>query len=239
MTVLHLSPDAPAWMHTAADVILYLHIGGGGLGILSGTVALLTRKGESLHRLAGTVFFVSMAVAYAIGAGVAPFLDDGQRTNTVAGVLALYLLVSSWVTAKRGDSSIGKFEVAGFIIAILAAMAGMLFMYQAARDPTGTIDGSPPQAFVVFASVGTIAAAGDLNAILRHGLSGPARIARHLWRMCVALFIATGSFFLGQQQVFPESLRGSPVLFVPVLLPLLFLIFWLIRVRLTNWFNNH
>jgi len=41
----------------------------------------------------------------------------------------------------------------------------------------------------------------DLNAILRKKLTAAQRISRHLWRMCFASFAATGSFFLGQQDV--------------------------------------
>jgi hypothetical protein len=63
-------------------------------------------------------------------------------------------------------------------------------------------------------------------------------IVRHLWRMCFGFFIATGSFFLGQQQVFPAWLRGSIVLFIPALLPLVLLIFWLFRVRFTNAYKR-
>ena len=33
------------------------------------------------------------------------------------------------------------------------------------------------------------------------------RIARHLWRMCFAFFIATGSFFLGQQDILPKAVQ--------------------------------
>lgn len=43
-----------------------------------------------------------------------------------------------------------------------------------------------------------------------------------------------GSLFLGQQQVFPAFLRGSPMLFIPAFLPLLLMIFWLVRVRFKN-----
>ena len=39
-------------------------------------------------------------------------------------------------------------------------------------------------------------------------ISGAQRITRHLWQMCVALFIAAASFFLGQAKVFPASVRG-------------------------------
>jgi hypothetical protein len=70
--------------------------------------------------------------------------------------------------------------------------------------------------------------------ILRGGISGAQRITRHLWRMCVALFIAAASLFLGQPNVFPASVRGSFILFVPEVAVLGLMIFWLIRVRFTR-----
>jgi hypothetical protein len=235
MSVLQFGPEAPMWARVGADVLLGLHIGGGSLGIISGTTALLARKGERLHRIAGTVFFLSMLTAYAIGAGVAPFLDDGQRTNFVAGVLALYLLISGWTTVMRRDPAPGTLDAAGLVLALSIVAAGLYFMRLAAQSPTHTIDGSPPQAFYMFVLGGSFAAAGDLNLLLRRGLSGVARISRHLWRMCFSLFIASGSFFLGQQQVMPAWLQGSAWLFLPALAPLAFLLFWLLRVRLAGW----
>lgn len=234
---LRAPPGAPEWQHFAADALLYLHIGGGTLGMLSGAVALLSRKGEWQHRFAGNVFFISMLITYAIGAGVAPFLSEGQRPNTIAGIMALYLLISGWMTVKRPENTSGRLEVFGLGVAVLVASAGGLFMYMGAHSASGTIDGSPPQAFLVFALAGTFAALGELNVILRGGISGAARVARHLWRMCFSLFIASGSFFLGQQQVMPEWMRDSPLLLVAALAPLAFMFFWLIRVRLTRWYK--
>jgi hypothetical protein len=235
---LRAPPGAPEWQHFAADALLYLHICGGTLGMLSGVGALLSRKGEWAHRFAGNVFFLSMLVTYAIGAGVAPFLSEGQRPNTIAGIMALYLLISGWMTVKRPENTSGRLEVFGLGVAVLVASAGGLFMYMGAHSASGTIDGSPPQAFLVFALAGTFAALGELNVILRGGIAGAARVARHLWRMCFSLFIASGSFFLGQQQVMPEWMRDSPLLLVVALAPLAFMFFWLIRVRLTRWYKG-
>jgi hypothetical protein len=83
-------------------------------------------------------------------------------------------------------------------------------------------------------SVILLAAVGDVRMLVRGGVFGKQRIARHLWRMCYALFTAAGSLFLGQQQVFPAFLRHINVLFVPAILPLVLRIFWLFRVRLTS-----
>jgi hypothetical protein len=235
--ILEAPPSSPWWLAIPAQTILVLHIAGGGIGILSGAATLLARKGSLLHRRAGTVFFVSMLVAYAIGAGVAPFLRDGQRPNFIAGIMALYLLITGWLAARRRTVPVGWVEKSGLAAALLVAGAGFLFMHMAANSPTGTIDGSPPQAFYVFAISGSFAAAGDLNVILRGGLAGVPRIARHLWRLCFSLFIASGSFFLGQQQVMPHWMQGSPLLYLPTFAPLAAMFYWLVRIRLGTRFR--
>jgi hypothetical protein len=53
--------------------------------------------------------------------------------------------------------------------------------------------------------------------------------------MCFSLFIASGSFFLGQAKVFPKPMRIYPLLAIPAFLPLVFLVYWLVRVSLTKW----
>jgi len=236
MTVLQVPPEAPVWAHVAADTILVLHITGGSVAMVAGAVALIARKGETLHRTAGTVFFLSMLLTAAIGAAVAPFLTEGQRPNTIAGILTFYLVLTAWTTVQRQDGGVARFAILGFFIALGSAIAGVLFALEAGQSPTGTIDNSPPQAFLFFMIVGGFAALTDLKVILLGGIAGAPRIARHLWRMCVGLFIAAGSFFLGQQQVFPDYLRGSAWLFVPTFAPLLIMLFWMVRVRLTNWY---
>jgi hypothetical protein len=74
--------------------------------------------------------------------------------------------------------------------------------------------------------------------LVRGGVSGSQRIARHLWRMCFGLFIASGSFFMGRQQIFPDFIRESNVLIFLTILPLLLLIFWLVRVRFTKLYER-
>jgi hypothetical protein len=222
----------------AAATILVLHISAGGIAILSGAAALLFRKGSHRHRMAGNVFFVSMLTLSAIGACVAPFLPD--RGSAVAGAFAFYLAATAWVTVRRPEGRIGVFEWGALLCALGIAVAGASLGWQGANSPRGLIDaqGQTHETAYAFAFLATLAAAGDLRLILRRGIVGAQRIARHLWRMCFALFIAAGSFFLGQQQVFPASVRGSPLLFVPVLAVLALMIFWLCRVRFTRVYKK-
>jgi hypothetical protein len=229
---LGVYPGAPPWSRIGGYGLLLVHIGGGATGLVAGYIAIFSRRGSAAHRMAGKVFFVSMFAAYAVGAAVAPFLDTGQRPNFVAGVLALYLLITAMLAARRRDPRVGVIEWAGLAIALLIAAAGGLFMFQGANDPSGTVDGSPPQAFLLFIVVGLAAAAGELQVLLKRTIRGPARISRHLWRMCASLFIAAGSFFLGQQQVLPPEVRGSFLQAVPVLLPVAAM---LLGLATTHW----
>jgi hypothetical protein len=89
-----------------------------------------------------------------------------------------------------------------------------------------------PAGMVFF--LGTVylcAGIGDLRLIRAGNIAGPRRLARHLWRMCFALFIATGSFFLGQMKFIPEPVRILPLLFALGVGPLFVLIYWMWRVR--------
>ena len=236
--ILHVTPGSSWWLFAAANLILFLHIAGGTVGIISGAVALLSRKGERLHRVAGTIFLVSMLIMATIGAAASPFLPVPSMPNVFAGILAFYLVATGWVAVKREDGRIGRFEKGGLGVALGIVAAGTSFILIAMNSPSGRIDNMPPEGFFMFVLVGAIAAAGDLKMILRGGISGSARIARHLWRMCAALTIASGSFFLGQQRIMPAYMRGSPWLFVPVIAPLLLMVFWLIRVRFMPRFKS-
>ncbi len=191
-----------------------------------------------MHRMAGNVFFVSMLTMSAIGACVAPFLPRPQWSSTLVAILTFYLVATSWVTIRRKQGGVGTFEIGAFLVALTVAVVLVTLGLQAANHPPGVLVDAPAPAYFVFAAIATLAAASDLRMILRGGLSAMQRITRHLWRMCVALLIATFSFFLGQQQVFPVSLRGSPILFVPEIAVLGALIFWLLRVQFTNWYKH-
>ena len=233
MSSLVISPEAPLALHVAAKAILVLHIGGGVLGIASGAVALLTRKGERIHRAAGNVFFLAMLTMAAIAVCVAPFLPDDPWTNTTAAVFTLYLVGTGWATVKRPEGAIGAFERLAIVVPLgIVTMGAWVALARPAATEAGGF--TTVYAFAVFSA---LAAVCDLKLIARRSLRSERRIARHVWRMCLGMFIATGSLFLGQQQVFPEALRGTAALTAPPLLVLAALLFWMLKVRLGRTFK--
>ncbi len=209
---------------------LIIHIGGGAVSLVSGFAALAAPKGRRIHRAAGTVFVLAMLVMALFAVIVA--LLRNQSLNTIAGAFTLYLIGTAWLAVRRPEATTGRAETAGFFVASAIAAASFMVGWNGLGA-----DGVPVAALYVFSGVAALGAAADLSMLMRGGVSGPSRIARHLWRMCTALFIASGSFFLGQADEIPAALRG-PYLFVPALLPLAALLFWMIRVRFTRAFKS-
>lgn len=228
---LQAPPGSPWWLTLAADALLFLHIAGGTVGLIAGAAALIARKGGRAHSIAGLTFVISMTIMASIGAAVSPFLPIPQRANVAAGLFTLYLVVSGWLAVRQKQIVPGRLDIAGLVVALSIVLAGAVWAVQASNSPTGTLDGSPPQAFYVFIVLSGLCVIGDVKMLVKGRLSGSPRLSRHLWRMSAALFIASGSFFLGQQRVMPIWMRGSPWLFVPALAPLVVMLYWLIRVR--------
>jgi hypothetical protein len=215
---------------------LILHASGGALGILAGAAALAVRKGARLHRAFGIAFCLGMLPMAPIGAYMAIF--EPQRGSVVVGIFTFYLVATAWATVRRKAGQVGVFEYGAPFIALGVAALLLMFGVQAARSPTGLLEGAPAAPHFLFACVAGFAAVLDLKLILRGGISGTQRIARHLWRMCAALFFAATVFFLGRQEVLPAFLQGSPILFVPAFAPLALMIFWLVRIRIGDRFKT-
>ena len=229
---LQLASDAPVLLRVAAGGVLGLHIGGATIGMAAGAVTMAARKGGRLHRVAGNVFFFAMLAMAGVGAVVSPMFPD--RISALMGAFAFYQTLTGWMAARRPAMSVGRFErgaAAGVLL-----LAGLTAWVAAigAGSPKGEVDELPYQIALVACALTLLCAGLDLRMIRAGGIAGPARVRRHLWRMCVALFIAFGSA-AGQPRVthlFPPAIRHSALLIMsPALITLGLMIFWMIRTR--------
>jgi len=228
---------------------LIAHICGGTVGLLSGTVALSVRKGSSRHALAGKVFVVSMITMAVFAVYLA--IVRHQPNNIGGGILTFYLIGTAWLTARRRNGETNRFDwillLIPLALGILSWMNGIKIVRSGAPSP----DGVPVGMTFFMGSVMLLAGAGDVRMLLRGGILGSARIARHLWRMCFGLFIASGSFFMGPSnrplrllstvglaQHLSPALFNTTLYLILTILPLIMLIFWIIRVRFKNAYKG-
>ncbi|HEY7769740.1 hypothetical protein [Longimicrobium sp.] len=210
---------------------LILHITAGSLALISGYIALFAAKGARVHRGSGAVFVYAMlamsilGIAVAAGRGVAPAI------NIPAGLLCSYLVVTALTAVRPVDAATRWLNAGAMLVAIGVSLTSLTFGIQAAAHG-GTRNGMPAFPFFMFGIVALLGSAGDLR-MIRSGVPprGSARIARHLWRMCFALFIAALSFFIGQADEFPKALRIPLLLAIPVLAPVVSMAYWVWRIR--------
>ena len=205
------------------SLLMGIHIAAGLLALPAGAAAAAARKGGMLHARAGTWFVGSMLVLGVTAAILEPF--RAQPGSPLNGIIVVYFVATAWVAARRSDGVAGRFEIAAGAAALGMAALTLWAALDGATTPTG------PGPVFAFAGLLLVGGLGDLTAVLRRKLTPAQRLSRHLWRMCFAFFIATGSFFLGQQDVLPQAVRGSPILFVLAFAPFAIMAFWLVRLR--------
>lgn len=214
--------------------MISLHIIGGLAGLISGTVALSARKGSGLHRKSGMIFVYAMLVMSATGAVIAALMPE--RVSVIAGMLTCYLVTTGLLTVRGRAREFRWMDVCAMLYALVVGFLSITFSIT--FSITGNTDGAGPIGFL-FGAVALLAAFGDIRMLLSRHMEWTHRIARHLWRMSFALWIATASFFLGQSDEFPEALRIMPLLCTPVLLVMLLMFYWLVRVLFTRWRPNN
>ena len=229
-------------LQAVTTVAFVLHIGGGTVGLVSGTTAAIARKGGRVHRAAGNVFFAAMLVMATFAAWLAVVMP-GQMVNLFIAGFATYLVTTAWLTARRAPGATGVAEkvalavgallTAPFVILSFQLVAGLPPLFKSAVPYKGPVE----IAIWGFTAVLAAAALGDVKVALAWGIAGAPRIARHLWRMCLGLTLAAGSAFTnGAARLLPGPYHVPPAFFLPQFLPLGLLIFWMIRVRLTGWY---
>lgn len=207
--------------------ILIIHICAGIIGLLSGIAAVLFREGSPRHRMTGNIFFISTLMMGLTAA----FLG-----NVFGGATALYLVTTGWLTGRRHEEETTIFDWGALLFGLAV---GVPIITNGIRIVSGSIAAKPgvPVGMILFlGSLVLLAAAGDVRMLVRGGVFfGSQRIMRHLWRMCFGLFIATESF-LAQGRVI--AFLGGPKILLLAVLPLILVIFWLVRVRFTKVYNT-
>ena len=210
-------------------MLLPIHIAAGGLALVLGAVALLVKKGGPTHRRSGLLFVYAMVVM----ATTAAILG-----NVVGGLMTIYFVGTALTTVRPASPWTRRINAAALTLAVGLVLFAIVGGVKDVNSPLLSPGGVPFRTIgvmsFILAIVLLLAAAGDLR-IMRFGLPrGGPRLARHLWRMCFALFIAAGSFFSIRErvaQVLPEPFTSGPMRALPIVLLFGTMFYWLWRVR--------
>jgi uncharacterized membrane protein len=219
------------------QLLLPIHIAAGGLAIVLGAVALLAKKGGTLHRRSGLLFVYAMLVM-GFSASVLGLRKSPTDGNVFTGLMTAYFVGTALTAVRPVSPWTRRINAAALAVIVGLALGSIVGGVKAFNSP-GLSPGGVPFRTVgvmsfVLATVMILAAAGDVR-VLRSGLPrGGPRLTRHLWRMCFALFIAAGSFFSIRERVakiLPAPFTSGPMRALPILLLFGAMLYWLWRVR--------
>jgi uncharacterized membrane protein len=206
-------------------MLLPIHIAAGGLAIVLGAVALSVKKGGTIHRRSGLVFVCAMFV---LG------ISAAMLGNVLGGLMTVYFVGTALTTILPESPWTRRSNVAALAVAVGVALVDIVAGVKAFNSPRGVLNGVPFLMLFFLATIMLLAAAGDMR-VIRFGMpSGRTRLARHLWRMCFALFIAAGSFFSIRERVakiLPEPFTTAPMRALPILLVFGAMFYWWWRIR--------
>ena len=207
---------------------LFVHVLCGGLGLLSGYVALYAAKGATLHRKSGLVFVCAMLTMAVTGLLVSAVEGVAPAINIPTALLTFYLVVTSLTTVRPLAARSSALDRAAMLMGLGIAIGCFALAINAIGQ--GGAEAGLAYPLFLFGGVALGGAEGDRRTIRAGGVRGPARLKRHLWRMCFALFVASIAFYLGPNRL-PEMLRSPILRGFGLLLPIAVMSTWLWRLR--------
>ena len=211
------------------SAIMLVHVTLGGVAILSGFLGLLSKKGKLVHRTAGKVFVFSMLFMAIAGSFIA--YQKPEMITFLAGLFTSYLVLSALVTVSHTWLLISWQGILLAVLSFCIGVAGLYYGYQASQSPDNLYDRFPAAPYFFFGGLALLAAILDLKVFIQKEIIGMQKIARHAWRMSLALLMATSSLFDGPgAKSFPDMLQGSSLLLLPQVIVAVLLIYWLIRI---------
>jgi hypothetical protein len=224
-------------MPSLSTFFLPVHVAAGALAMVFGFAALFARKGGTIHRRGGMLFVYAMLVM-GTTASILEFLKGAAIGNVVAALTSLYLVGTALTTVRPPSRWTRVINIAALAVAVGLVLLFVAGGVKSVSTPGLSGGGVPFRTIGIMSFIlGTLlllAAAGDVR-VMRSGMPrGGPRLARHLWRMCFALFIAAGSFFSIRERVakiLPEPLTSGPMRALPILLLFGAMFYWLWRVR--------
>lgn len=214
-------------------MLLTIHIAAGGLAIVLGAVAFVVKKGGTVHRRSGLLFVYAMLVM-GLTASMLACLRSPTDPQVRTGLLTAYFVVTALTTVRPASRWTRGINIAALLVALVLGSFALVGAVRIFNLPGRTYDGIPFFAPLLIGTVLFLAAAGDLRVLLSGMPRGGPRLARHLWRMGFALFIAAGSFFSIRERVasvLPEPFTTGPMRALPIVLLFGAMFYWLWRVR--------
>ncbi|MBA2302802.1 MAG: hypothetical protein H0W08_09230 [Acidobacteria bacterium] len=123
-------------------MLLPIHVAAGGLAMVLGAVALLVKKGGSIHRRSGLLFVCAMLVM-GTTASILGFRQSPTDENVFAGFMTAYFVGTALTTVRPASPWTRRFNVAALTVAVGLVLGAIVSGVKAVNNPGLSPGGVP------------------------------------------------------------------------------------------------
>ncbi len=205
--------------YSQTNSLIVVHVILGSVAFLVGGITLLSKKGSALHKASGKLFYHSMLVSVSLTLVVALLPNHFSPTLFHIGILSLYFLIGGnrSIRFKQRDHQLYFDKLLAYTI-VLSSLAIILYSL--------LWDNNLNPLRIVFGSFGIIFGAIDIALFNHPNKLKKTWLMLHLSKMLGGYTAAVTAFFVAQ-----NLLSGYFNWFVPSVLGVSYIFFWLIKLR--------
>lgn len=121
-------------MENLVKIIIYIHAFFGGIGLISGTVVMVIKKGNAIHKKMGKVFSVGMLVSSILSLVICAFPHHHNSFLLMIGIFTIYMILMGnrilKYKRKNYENKLDKI-ISGtmFLISIVMIIYGLLPLF--------------------------------------------------------------------------------------------------------------
>lgn len=212
-------------------IFLILHISGGSVGLFTGTINLIRKKGDKKHKLVGRFFVYGMLTA-----GISALMLSIMHPNYflfIVGIFTIYLTGTGtrYLRMKMLGSN-QRPKTIDWVITITMLLTGLLFIglgikHLIASNNFGIV-------FIVFGALGVRLVKKDFKNYKGQASAKNYWLLAHLQRMTGAYIASATAFLVVNAKYFPELTPSIFYWLLPTVILFPLIVSWTKKYKIEN-----
>ena len=205
-------------------MLLVTHIVSGLIGLLSGLVILILKKGDSRHKTLGKVFLYAMMLSAIVG-----LVLSHLRSSIfffVIGVFTIYLVGtgSRYIYLKLKGNDTASPKLLDWLLTILMLLSGLFMVFIGIKNIIGGNNGGI--ILTIFGGIGLSGVWQDLRYYRGLEKSKMFWLKVHISRMVGGFIAASTAFLVNNMSYLPDVIPGTLYWLFPTIILVPFTIRW-------------
>ena len=207
-------------METAIRIAIYIHAFFGGIGLISGTLSLVTKNGSKIHKKSGKWFVIGMLVSSGLSLPIASMPGHYSPFLFLIGLFTIYMvLVGKRVLRfKRKTAQVTK---ADWAITITMTILSLMMILSGVLNVFGN-----KILFIFFGIISLVLCFQDFRFWRNPRKSKTGWLAQHIGKITGAYIASVTAFLVGGMKV-----QGLMVWILPSIIGNAFIIYYIIKIR--------